>query len=161
MKYLAIDYGRRRIGLAISDESGWFASPFATREHDETRKALATVVAEMIETIRQQNIETIVIGLPRATSGEVSEMETTVRAFRERLERALATAELSLSIHWWDERFSTSQVLKNLRSSGVSTKKAKAATGNESIDARAAAIILQDFLDAQKIREDRENEDAA
>lgn len=150
LKYLAIDYGLRRVGLATCDQSEFFASPYATREHSEGKKAKQRLFKDIIETIQTLDIEALVIGLPRASSGEVSEMETHTRAFREQLENALSTAGITVPIEWWDERFSTAQVLSGLRSSGVSTKQAKAATGNESIDARAAAIILQDFLEAKK-----------
>jgi putative Holliday junction resolvase len=156
MKYLAIDYGLRRVGLATCDEAEFFASPYATREIGEGKKSAQRLLREIVETVQTLGIEGIVIGLPRAASGEVSEMETATRNFCEQLENAMKHAGLEVSIEWWDERFSTAQVWSGLRAAGVSTRQAKAAIGDSSIDARAAAIILQDFLDAKKLRSEPE-----
>lgn len=152
MKYLALDFGLRRVGLATCDQSEFFAAPYATREYADGKKSKARLLADLIETMRTLEIEGIVLGLPRDSSGEVSEMETQTRAFAAELESAMREANWEIEIEWWDERFSTSQVLKSLRDAGVSQKQARAATGNDSIDARAAALILQDFLDAKKLR---------
>lgn len=154
MKYLAIDYGQKRVGLATCDDAGFFASPYATREHSGGKASTSRLIHDLIETIRVLGIQGIVIGLPRAASDEVSEMETATRAFGETLQNAMRNAGSNIEIEWWDERFTTAQVLKGLRASGVSQKQAKAATGSDSIDARAAAIILQDFLDAKKFKDE-------
>ena len=153
MKYLAIDYGQRRVGLATCDEAGFFASPFDTREKGEGKKSTPRLLADLIETIRAQNIEGIVLGLPRGASGEETDMEREVRAFGEALQRALREANLNIEIELYDERFTTAQVLKSLRAAGVTQKDARNAGGSESIDARAAAVILQDFVDAKKLRD--------
>jgi putative Holliday junction resolvase len=161
VKYLALDFGLRRIGLATCDDAEFFAAPYATREYSEGKKSRARLLQELIGTLRALQIEGIVVGLPRDSSGEVSEMETRTRAFAEELKNALREAKLEIEIEWWDERFSTSQVLKSLRNAGVSQKQARAATGNDSIDARAAALILQDFLDAKKLRKSWADEPVA
>ena len=148
----------KRIGLAVSDDAGFFAAPYATRENKIGRKGQAAVLADLMETISALGIEAIVLGLPRGSSGEVSEMETHTRAFGQTLQHTLEKAKLSIEIYWQDERFSTAQVLRNLRTAGVSQKTAREATGNDSIDARAAAIILQDFLDTQKLRQSWQSE---
>ena len=161
MKYLAIDYGQKRVGLATCDEAEFFASPFATCEKGEGKKSTPRLLADLIETIRSHDIEGIVLGLPRGASGEETDMEREVRAFGEALQQALREANLNIEIEWCDERFTTAQVLKSLRATGVSQKEARNAGGAESIDARAAAVILQDFLDAKKLRASWADEDAA
>jgi putative Holliday junction resolvase len=160
MKYLAIDYGQKRVGLATCDEAEFFASPFATREKGEGKKSTPRLLADLIETVRAHQIEGIVLGLPRGASGEETDMEREVRAFGTALQNALRDANLNIAIEWCDERFTTAQVLKSLREAGVSQKDARNAGGAESIDARAAAVILQDFLDAKKLRASWVNEDA-
>ncbi len=154
MKFLAIDYGQKRIGLATSDDSETFALPFDTLLHTgSTPKATKA----LIEIIAREDIEEIVFGLPKDNSGEAGEMEILTREFAANLASALQKSEREIPLHWWDERFSTASVLKGLRGAGVSQKTAKSKTGKESIDARAAAVILQDFLDARKLRATFEN----
>jgi putative Holliday junction resolvase len=153
MKYLAIDYGRQRIGLATCDEAELFASPLATRERQAGKASTSRLLADLIETIRAQQIEGIVLGLPRGASGEETEMERETRAFGAALQNALRQANAAVEIEWWDERFTTAQVLKSLRLAGVSQKTAREAGGERSLDARAAAVILQDFLDAKKLKQ--------
>ena len=151
MKFLAIDYGRKRVGLAMSDDSETFAMPFDTRENGG-KSTTQRLFKSLIETIRSHDVEAIVAGLPLDSSAAESEMETETRAFVEDLKGALAAADLAIEVLWWDERFSTASVLKNLRAAGISQKQAREASGALSTDARAAATILQDFLDARKLR---------
>lgn len=151
MKFLAIDYGLKRVGLAISDNSETFAMPFDTRENGG-KASTQRLLKSLLETVRSHDIEAIVAGLPRDANGSESEMETATRAFVEELKLALEKADLPREVLWWDERFSTASVLKQLRAAGISQKKAREADGALSTDARAAATILQDFLDARKLR---------
>lgn len=151
MKFLAIDYGLKRVGLAISDESETFALPFDTRENGG-KATTQRLLKSLIQTIGAQEIAAIVAGLPKESSGGEGEMEIKTRAFVEELKSALQTANLEIEVLWWDERFSTASVLKNLRAAGISQKQAREASGALSTDARAAATILQDFLDARKLR---------
>jgi len=150
MRYLAIDYGLRRIGLATSDESGRFVSPYGSRERIGYKQDSGGV----LELVRGLGIEGIVLGLPLATesgSAEASpgEMETTVRNFAKALKKAIAAAGLSLEVEWCDERFSTAEALKLMREAGISQRQGRESTGSDSVDARAAAVILQGFLDAR------------
>ena len=151
MRFLAIDYGQKRVGLAISDESETFALPFDTRENGG-KASTQRLLKSLIETIHTHEIAAIVAGLPRESSGAESAMEIETRAFVELLKNALQSAGLQMEVLWWDERFSTASVLKNLRAAGISQKQAREASGALSTDARAAATILQDFLDARKLR---------
>lgn len=146
MRYLAIDYGLRRIGLAVSDESGTFVSPYGTRECRGHKQDSATI----IETVRGLGIGGIVLGLPRASGGGTGDMETATRSFGRALQKALNAAGLTIEIEWWDERFSTAEALTQMRAAGISQRRGRESSGSDSVDARAAAVILQGFLDARQ-----------
>jgi putative Holliday junction resolvase len=136
----------RRIGLAVTDESGVFVSPYGTRE----RIGYKQDTAGIIEMVRGLGIEGIIVGLPLAAEGGQGEMESKVRAFGKALRHALAAADLPLEIQWWDERFSTAEALTQMRDAGISQRRGRESTGTDSVDARAAAVILQGFLDARQ-----------
>jgi len=143
MKHLAIDFGAKRIGLAVSDPDGKMAFAHATHERAGHKRDCASLV----QTVRGLAIEAIVFGLPRALSeNTVSESETKVRTFAAILQDALSTANLDVPIFWQDERFSTREALSAMRDAGVSQKQGRSGDANGT-DARAAAIILQAFLD--------------
>lgn len=152
MKFLSIDYGKKNIGLAVSDESEVFALPFDTIKHSSSKAGVQRLLKTLSEILQREEIAGIVVGLPRDSSGEAGEMENLTREFVAELEKQLQLRESDITISWWDERFSTASVLKELRAAGISQKSARRAIGKESIDARAAAVILQDFLDARKLR---------
>jgi putative Holliday junction resolvase len=154
MKFLAIDYGQKRIGLATCDDGETFALPFDTLSHSgSTPRA----VKALLEIIAREGIDEIVFGLPKDNSGGESEMSIATREFSRQLASALQKGGREIPFHWWDERFSTASVLKGLRGAGVSQKTAKSKVGKDGIDARVAAVILQDFLDARKLRVAFEN----
>jgi putative Holliday junction resolvase len=147
MKHLAIDFGEKRIGLAISDDAGRLALPYGTHERGGHKHDIAYLESA----VRGLGIEAIVFGLPRALQDEAQSeaRETKVRAFAALLEEALRAAKREIPIVWWDERFSTREAQHQLRSLGVSQKSSRESGGSESIDARAAAVILQGFLDSR------------
>lgn len=152
MKFLAIDYGQKRIGLALSDDSETFALPFDTLERKSGKSNAQRLRQTVLEIIDREGVAGLVLGLPKTSSGEAGDMEERTRIFAGELQEDLRAAGSTLEITWWDERFSTASVLKNLRAAGITQKDARQAGGKESIDARAAAVILQDFLDARKLR---------
>ncbi len=145
MRFLAIDFGKRRLGLAVSDVSERLATPYAARERNGTRRD----VADLLETIRGLQIDGVVFGLPHnlQKDGAPNEMLRLTRDFAAALETALGAAKLNLRIEWWDERFSTSEALNQMRAAGISQKRGREAGDANSVDARAAANILQGFLD--------------
>lgn len=146
MRYLAIDFGVRRLGLAISDDSGRLASPYAVRQRRGTRADVADILA----TLRGLGAQALVVGRPRSTQAdEIGEGEKGADAFVQALEAALRAAHLTVPIERWDERFSTREALSQLRQAGISQKRGREDNGSGGVDARAAAIILQGFLDAQ------------
>ena len=125
MKYLGIDYGTKRVGVAISDDDGSFAFPKAIFE---TTKAIEDITA----LAKTESIGVIVIGESVATNDKANELTTHVNGFKAKL--ALAT---SLPIFFEREGFST-----------VEAHRYQVTAGKR--DDSAAAIILQRFLDKQK-----------
>lgn len=127
-RILAVDFGEKRIGLAISDESKKIAFRYKTIENNSFQK----VVAEFQEIVKKENIEKIVFGLPLTLKSTDSETTKKARDFFEKLKKAVSV-EIVLS----DERFSSGMAKKML-----SFQK----TTKEIIDQEAARIILEDYL---------------
>jgi len=148
MRYLAIDLGLKRIGLAVSDETGTLASPYATRDRKGNRHDIADIIA----TMRGVGAEGVVCGLPRSAEGTGIHHEAATKAFAAALQEGLHAAGLPVEIEWWDERFSTAEALTQMRAAGISQRRGRASGGTDSVDARAAAVILQGFLDRQRAR---------
>ena len=132
MRFLGIDYGTRRIGLAAGDELG-IAPPLpALVEADAAarRRALAQVV-------QTRRIQEIVLGLPLNMDGSEGFKAKESQAFAEELR-----AEFGLPVHLVDERLTS-----HMAESGMNQKQLREIRGKGIIDSRAAAVILQDYLD--------------
>jgi len=128
MRALGVDYGSKRIGLAISDPLGITAQALATVANiTELKQAIAPYAP----------LDKIVVGLPKEMSGQLGPQAVKVQAFVVELEK-----ELGLPIITWDERLTTSQAEKMLISAGLSRQKRR-----KVIDRVAAAEILQSYLD--------------
>jgi len=132
-RLLAVDYGGRRIGLAISDPMGIIASPagFIVR-----RAGKRPPIAELIRRATALEARGFVIGLPLDENGEDTDRATEVRRFAEDLER-----RTGLPVELIDERFSTAAALRAIREMGGSTRHRKG-----EVDALAATILLQQAL---------------
>lgn len=143
MRYLALDYGRRRTGVALSDEDGKWAFPQTTWEGWNRQR----IIDETVRLVRLHGVECLVLGMPLATDGAAPEMQKPVRQLMELLQAAFREAQLNVSLECQDERFSTAVVLGQLREAGISQRAARDDNGAGSTDARAAAVILQNFLD--------------
>jgi putative pre-16S rRNA nuclease len=136
MRLIGLDVGEARIGVAVSDPTGFLASArvvLARRPEDAALKALQQLVVE-------EEAEAIIVGLPRSLSGELHGQAALVQAFAESLRK-----QVSVPIHFWDERLSTVAAEREMRASGAKRDKRRAM-----IDAVAAAIILQSYLDASR-----------
>lgn len=134
-RILALDLGKKRIGMAVSDELGITAQGLPTLERRNKRAdfaALATV-------IRENNIGQIVLGLPLRMSGEEGTQAEWVRTFADELER-----QVGLPVDLRDERWTSKQAERVLMGSGVRHENRKPA-----IDRLSAVILLQDYLDSQ------------
>jgi putative Holliday junction resolvase len=138
-RILAVDYGERRIGLAVSDPTATIAQPLETLVR---RRGKRPPVAAVLELARAQDVEEIVVGLPLTLEGDDSDWTTEVRAFANTLgERS------GLSVHMVDERFTSAQAGRVVRSLGL---KRSAREEKSRVDSAAAMLILQAHLDARK-----------
>jgi putative Holliday junction resolvase len=134
-RVLALDLGKRRIGLALSDELGVTAQGLETLERTNIR----TDLARLSELVSQRNVTTILIGNPLHMSGHEGRQAAHAREFGARLQAATG-----LPVEFWDERLTTVEAQRVLRQSGISIeKRAKA------VDRLAAVILLESYLDSR------------
>lgn len=136
-RVLAVDAGEKRVGLAVSDELRVLASPLGTLRR--TGK-LSDLVAQVAATARREAVERVVVGLPLHADGTEGRQAKRARTFARALERLLGRP-----VELWDERLSTREAEAAARAQGRSMRRLRAAGV---IDAMAAAIILQEYLDA-------------
>ncbi len=132
MRVLAVDWGERRIGLAISDPQGVIASGLPTLEVSNAEAAVAGVV----RTARDEEAERIVVGLPLLMSGERGEAAEAALAFAEQLGR-----RSGLPVDSYDERLTTALSERRLRELGVRTGHHR-----ERVDQGAAVALLESYL---------------
>jgi putative Holliday junction resolvase len=143
MRHLGVDYGRRRIGVAVSDATGLLARPWRAIAASTTPALSAAAVARLIGGGGDDDIReaaAIVVGLPRRLGGEDTDQTAAVRAFAEALARATG-----LPVYLQDERLTSREAEARLAEREPDWRKRKA-----QIDALSAAIILQDYLDAHR-----------
>lgn len=133
-KILGIDYGRRRIGVAICGPLG-IANPLTviTRKNNN-------VLEEFGEIIEENDVSKIVMGLPKNMDNSEGEMVKEVKEFAQQLQE-----KFEIPIDFCDERLSTWEAQNSLKNLGMSPNKRK-----KIIDAVAAALILQNYVDQQK-----------
>jgi putative Holliday junction resolvase len=140
MRIVGIDFGERRIGLAMSDASGTLASPIRVIDRRGASADAVTLVMKAIaEIARGEPIDRIVIGLPRRLDGTDNDQTPHVRAFA-----AALGVRSGLPIELQDERLSSREAEARLAVGERDWRKRKAR-----LDAAAAAIVLQDWLDAR------------
>lgn len=120
-RYLALDVGDRRIGLAVGDEGGGIARPLRTLR----RRSVAADVEAIGDVVRREEVSALLVGLPLTLRGDEGPQAARVRRFAE------ACASLGVPVELYDERFTTSEA-------GIQ--------GAEDVDAGAASILLEDFL---------------
>ena len=133
-RVLGIDYGDSRIGLAMSDPLKIIASPFKTIRNEGNEKCLQVFQS----LIKEKDVEAIIVGLPIGLKGQETVQTKKVREFANLL------YALKLPIHLEDERLSSISAEKSMIQQNIKTGHNKGL-----IDQRAAAIILQQFLDKQ------------
>lgn len=147
MKILAVDLGRARTGLAVCDESELLASPAGVISEYNMERLAKTIAAQAAE----KGVGTIVVGLPRNMDGSEGDSAKNARAFAEAL-RAL----VSVPVEMRDERGTTITAHGYLNETDTRGKKRKAV-----VDAVAATIILQDYLDYRRnLRVQKQEEDS-
>ena len=134
-RILALDHGTKRIGVAISDELKMIAQPLEFIPAEPLKDAFARLQTILVE----KPTELILVGLPRNMDGTYGPAAEKVRAFVEQLKLVVA-----VPIRTWDERLTSAQANRVLLQGNVRREKRK-----EKVDAVAAAILLQSYLDAQ------------
>ena len=132
-RFLGIDFGTRRIGLALSDPTGTLATPLPFLENSGPKE----VVSKLQELVQGHGIKTIVIGLPRNMDGTYGPSAQKVRAFIAQIQ-----PHLSAEIIPQDERLTTAQASRDLSQMGLNQKDLR-----KKVDSSSAALILQQFLD--------------
>ncbi len=133
MRILGIDYGKKRVGLAISDPLCITAQGLPTLE----RRDPAHDMEALAGVIREREIDEIVIGLPKRMDGTLGESAQEVLEFVEELK-----GRFQLTVHLMDERLSTVRAHRAMKEGGLSRKKR-----TERADKISAQLILQDYLD--------------
>jgi len=136
-RIVGIDPGEVRIGLAISDEGQSIAFP---RQTIAAHGGVEEAAKEVHEALADENVETLVVGLPLRLDGTEGESARRARALGEALRRALDT-----DVVYWDERMTTVAAERSLREMGR-----WGARRREVVDQSAATILLQGYLDAKK-----------
>ena len=135
MKAMGIDFGLARIGIALSDDTKFLATPFITYK----RKTEQEDIDYILNLIKEKSVDEIVCGLPYNMAGEEQEIAKKTREFMKYIEQASG-----VSIIFEDERLSSLMAEEMLKQSIKDWKKRK-----EKLDSVAASIILQDYLDAK------------
>ena len=135
MKVLAVDYGKVRTGLALSDPSGFLASGLETVEERNSDQ----LVAHIAQCVAKHQVEKIVLGLPKNMDGSIGESAQNVIKLAQQMKDATG-----LEVVLWDERRTTVSAQVYLNTTNTRGKKRKAV-----IDTVAATIILQEYLDSQ------------
>ena len=134
-RILGVDYGERRIGLALSDPLGIIAKPLKVIDRKKTIDYLSAI----IETAKERDVNKIVVGMPFTLKGELSKQTKIVTEFITELFN-----QGKIQIIPVDERLSSVSAKKSLREQGIKTGHEKGR-----VDETAAAIILQEYLDSQ------------
>ena len=132
LRILALDYGTKRIGVALSDELGWTAQPLETFE----RRSLDRDVTHIASLVSTHEVAQVVLGFPLQLDGREGPAVQAMRNFALHLEQGL-----SVPLILWDERLTTKAAEDLLIAADVSRKKRKGA-----VDRVAAAILLQSYL---------------
>lgn len=129
--YIALDVGEKRIGVAVGDDGVGIAIPFETIDVDGNE------IARIAQIVIQQSAETIVVGYPRNQSGEATAQTAYVEAF------AVGLSDIAPNVVFQDESLTSVMAEQRLKSYKKPYTKGD-------IDAQAAAIILQDYLEQQR-----------
>jgi len=154
MRVLAVDWGERRLGLALSDALGITAQPLepiVLRPGDKTASNVHAL-RDIVALAEEHAVSRIVLGLPLLLSGEKGEAARAVEAFADALR-----ARVSAPVELWDERFTSALAEQSLREEGTTTGKRRGGgrerarvtpTDKARVDRRAALLLLQSWLDA-------------
>ncbi|OXL85106.1 Holliday junction DNA helicase RuvA [Paenibacillus sp. SSG-1] len=138
MRIMGLDYGDRKIGVAVSDMFGWTAQGLEVVE----RRRDGAEMQRIADLVREQEVEEIVVGLPKNMNGSIGPRGDICIAFADQLRDML-----NLPVHLWDERLTTVSAERTLLEADVSRKKRR-----QVVDKMAASLILQNYLDSKSKR---------
>lgn len=141
-RILAIDYGEKRIGFAVTDPLNMFGYPLATVPNDKN------FLIELFKVITEFSVVKIILGYPLKESGSESTSSKAVLKFKEEIEK-----RTSLQIELVDERYSSSIAMERIIQSVSSKKKRR---DKSLLDKNAAAVILEDYLNRIKNEQSRQ-----
>ena len=137
---MSIDYGDRRVGIALSDPMHTISYPLCVINHTSQNH----LINDILKIVNEKEIEKIIIGLPISMSGHYSSQTKKVISFKEVLIKRLLDKDLKVNIDTIDERLSSISAKKIMIQQGIKTGHNKG-----KIDQLSAAIILQEYLDSQ------------
>lgn len=169
-RVIGLDVGTHRIGVAVSDEMQMIASPEETLHISQKNDGIADVIQEIVTLIERYRARRVVIGLPRNMKGERGVQAEWTEEFVARLQAALAPLNVYISLV--DEQLTTAQAARTFQTPPGHSRGAWSAAeqgnqqasrrrsqgsrptrgGRTSLDARAAALILQGYLDRRRNR---------
>jgi len=138
MRWLGLDYGDKRIGVALSDELGWTAQGLEVIARTTVERDLDRIA----QLVQEHDVGEIVLGLPKNMNGTIGPRGDICISFAE-----IVRERTGLPVRMWDERLSTAAAERTLLEADVSRKKRKLV-----IDKMAAAIILQNFLESTNMK---------
>jgi len=138
MRYLAIDHGDKRIGLALCDKLEIAVRPLPPIINKEISKSIENIG----RIIDHNKIEGLVIGIPLGDDNEETQQSIKVRFFTDRLDDVI-----NIPIEYWNETYSTQKAIQNMIAAQTKQK-----TRKKLVDSYAAAVILREFLDNKKIK---------
>jgi len=136
-RILGIDFGTTRIGLSLSDPLQILAQPYDTLNND------ASVINRLGEIVRREEVSLVVVGMPLNLKGEKGKKALEVDRFVVNLKEVVG-----VEVILWDERFTTTMAHQTLQRMG--TKKRDRETNKGRVDAMAASLLLQSYLDSRK-----------
>ena len=138
MRVAALDYGKVRIGVAVSDDLGMLAHPRPPIDGRKRKEALAAICA----LVKAEEIERFVVGMPLNLKGQQTASADLAVAFAEDIAEATG-----LEVELWDERLSTKQAQAKLHEAGFDTRSSRG-----KIDSAAACVVLQAWLEGRDRR---------
>lgn len=143
---LAIDYGDKKFGLAISDSNGIIASPLKVLEITK-RRGVDTVLHDILDTLVEYRIKTILIGKPQEFEKQYKKTTQKIEKFSSKL-----STLTNIPILFYDESYSTTQAQNMLLSLGQSSRSSK-----DKIDMISATVFLQEFLNSEQKQNEKYN----
>ena len=143
MRILGIDYGHRRLGIALSDDEKILASPLPVY----SRRNLDVDLAFLLGIVKENKVERAIVGLPHNMNGSIGKMAKEVLSFADKLQR-----KINIPVSTFDERMTSVEAERVLVETNLSRKRRKGLR-----DSIAAVLILQGYLDRLGTEKDREN----